>query len=467
MRDMGFSKRRLACIAVVLLLTLLIAVGAASPIDAAQPSPVESAKNEATAPAGVLSLLGTDRPHTYLILVQNNHELRPTGGFIAAVGRVTIDKGRITDLTFNDSYDIFQGGTDYPPAPMPMQEFMGIPYLTFRDANWSPDLPTTVEFARTLYGKDTGKTFDGLVTVDLNALELIVDGLGSLTAPGVDEPLTGENVVAQVMELWARPAESDVALGTGDLGAWWEQRKEFIPRLTQAALQKLQSGDVNYLALATAALTALNRRDIQIVVGEPTMAALLAGQGWDGALQPQPGSDYLAVVDMNMGYNKVDAVIDRSLAYTVTWPNGSNQPAQATLALTYRHPLDVVDEGCDPSPRYGNDYQDMIERCYFNYLRVYVAEGSTLIDATGLQPESLNSQHGERGTQVFSGYFVLPPNNSHTVAITYQLPADISKDAYSLLIQRQSGTNALPISLSVDGVTHAEILDEGHLYWSP
>ncbi len=417
------------------------------------------------APAGALGLLGADRPRTYLILVQNNHELRPTGGFISAVGRLTLDKGRIVELQFNDSYDIFQFGVDYPPAPTAMQDYMAIPYLTFRDANWSPDLPTTTELIRAIYTRDTGESFDGLITVDLSALKLFVDALGPLNVPGIDAPLTGETVISQVMELWARPADG-AGLGEGDLNAWWNQRKEFIPQVAQAALQKVQSGNVNYLALAAAALRALNQRALQVIVDEPTTEAILAAQGWDGALQPNQHGDYLAVVDMNMGYNKVDAVINRSLAYTVTWPAAADQPGQATLALTYLHPLDVVDEGCDPAPRYGDDYHDMIERCYFDYVRVYAPAGSVLGEVSGLEAGSAASQRGERGTQVFSGCFVQPPNRSHTVTFNYTLPPHIRPDGYSLVLQRQSGTAALPVRLSVAGVEDDFVLDAGRKTWT-
>ena len=95
-------------------------------------------------------------PRTYLVLIQNNHELRATGGFIAAVGRVTVDKGRMTALDFADSYTVYSDKSTYPLAPKPMQQYMHIPLLLMRDANWSPDLPTTAEVARALYAQETG-----------------------------------------------------------------------------------------------------------------------------------------------------------------------------------------------------------------------------------------------------------------------------------------------------------------------
>ena len=40
------------------------------------------------------SLLGADKPAEYLLLAQNPDELRATGGFIGAVGVLTLDQGR-------------------------------------------------------------------------------------------------------------------------------------------------------------------------------------------------------------------------------------------------------------------------------------------------------------------------------------------------------------------------------------
>ncbi|HZY42070.1 MAG TPA: DUF4012 domain-containing protein, partial [Anaerolineae bacterium] len=51
-------------------------------------------------------LLGADRPRTYLIILQNEDELRPTGGFISAAGRVTLDAGKILTLTVTDAYQV-------------------------------------------------------------------------------------------------------------------------------------------------------------------------------------------------------------------------------------------------------------------------------------------------------------------------------------------------------------------------
>lgn len=413
-------------------------------------------------------LLGMDGPKTYLILVQNNHELRATGGFIAAIGRLTLEHGKLTELDFADSYSIYRADGRYPPAPAAMQKYMNIPVLVMRDANWSPDLPTAARVAEAIYKSDVGVDIDGIVTIDLHAVRRIFNALGEIQAPGFETPITGENVEAQVVKLWERPAQGDTAVG-GDtqeeLSAWWVQRKEFIPRLAQAVLSKIQGGDVDVLALASALVGALDARAIQVWLDDPEAAALLGAQGWDGALRPTPDNDFLAVVDTNMGYNKVDAAIERALDYRVSWPDGVNQPAQATLTLTYTHPIDAEDPGCDLTPRYGKSYADLIARCYFNYVRIYAPAGSKLIDATGLAPDSITTQRGERKTQVFTGYFIMPPHSRRQVTFTYTLPPAITPDKYHLIVQRQSGTQPLPITVTVNGALTTTTLAEGVWEW--
>jgi len=413
-------------------------------------------------------LLGMDSPKTYLILVQNNHELRATGGFIAAIGRLTLDKGKVTELDFVDSYAIYRSDGDYPPAPAAMQQYMSLPILVMRDANWSPDFPTTAQVARTLYRSDTDRNVDGIVTVDLNAVKKIFGALGKLEIPGFDEPITGDNIEAQIVQLWERPAESDAAVGgntAAEFREWWQQRKNFIPLLASAALDAVQGGQANIFRLTAALLQSLNERSIQVWLANPTAAAVMRAQGWDGALRPVVGGDFLAVIDTNMGYNKVDAAMQRQLDYRVDWPDGPDQPAQATLTLTYTHPVDAEDPGCDLTPRYGDSYNDLIERCYFDYIRVYAPAGSTLLEVTGVDQESVSVQRGERRTQVFTGYFILPPGERAVVTFTYLLPPTLTPDAYQLVLQRQSGTQPLPVTVTVDGVTRSAVVDGGVWEW--
>lgn len=413
----------------------------------------------------VRDLLGMNGARTYLVLLQNNQELRPTGGFISAVGQVTIENGELRELTFVDSYDFFQGNLEYGPAPKPMQQYMNVQLFLLRDANWSPDLPTTAKLVQGLYTQQTGIPVAGVMALDLHAAELLVDAIGPLQLPGVAEPVTGRNLLPQIVQLWERPAGTELQVDQGASEAWWLQRKSFVAALAQAAQQRLQSGDVSYLNVLAGIRQGLRDRSIQVWVAEPLLAAYLRMLGWDGGLYPAPDADFVALVDTNMGFNKVDAVLQRSLSYTVTWPDGPTQPALATATITYTHPITIPNYTCTNKPEYGESYNFLIERCYYDYVRLYTPAGSQLESVEGVEPDSVVTQRGENRTQYFAGYFVLPVGQQHTVTFRYRLPATLTPTTYQLLLRRQAGTQPLPVTLAVNGQTLSTTLADAKLRW--
>ena len=114
-------------------------------------------------------MLGANGPRTYLILAQNNHELRGTGGFISTIGFVRLEGGRITELNLVDSYAVDNFEQPHPQPPPALSERMGAQLLLLRDSNWSPDFPTTAQVARALYEQDKGLATDGAIALDLEA----------------------------------------------------------------------------------------------------------------------------------------------------------------------------------------------------------------------------------------------------------------------------------------------------------
>lgn len=412
-------------------------------------------------------MLGMTAPRTYLLLVQNNHELRPTGGFLTAVGNIVVDQGEIVELDFSDSYVVSRRDGEHPPAPEPLRRYMGAHMLLIRDANWSPDLPTAAQVIKGLYAADTGQIVDGIITIDLHAAELVVNALAPLKIEGADEPLTGETLLTQILDFWSKPIDTGDTLAEDGLNAWWGQRKDFMPKLADAALAKVQSGEVDYQKLATALLAALNERSIQVWIDDPVITESLAELQWDGALTPPDQGDFVAVVDSNLGFNKADYVIERSLDYRVAWSESSAQPAKATVTIRYEHPLDREDHVCDITPRYGDTYEDSAARCYFNYVRLYVPKGSELLEIEGIEPDSSSERRGEYGLETFAGYFVMKPGGEHEVTFRYTLPPELTEENYELLIRRQSGTNSLPIVGSIAESAFQTTLETGSFVWSP
>lgn len=393
------------------------------------------------------SLLGADRPRTYLLLAQNSEELRATGGFISGVGRLALDRGEIIGLDFQDSYAIYNPNVDHPPAPPDLERTMLAQILLLRDANWSPDFPTTNLVAQSLYQLDTGQQVDGIVAFDLEAVRRVVAALQPLDLPGYAEPVTGDNLVTALRAVWNAPPEAEGTVIERYTSDWFLHRKDFMGDLAAAARAKLETGQVDFGALAWALRSGFEEKHILAALNDPAAMALIANLRWDGALRPGD-ADYLLVVDSNVGWNKVNALVTRDTDYRVTpAPDGS---AQAQLTLTYRHQGQANDAPCEHVALYGDSYEDMAQRCYFNYLRVYTPAGTRLLAAEGFEPDSVTTFSGERGTTVLAGDVVLPAGAERVVSLTYELtPGTLASGIYRLHLQKQPGTPAWPVRVTV------------------
>jgi hypothetical protein len=411
------------------------------------------------------ALLGADGARTYLILAQNNHELRGTGGFISAIGYVRLDAGRIADLKLTDSYAADNFKQPHPAPPPALSEEMGTQLLLLRDSNWSPDFPSTAQVARALYEQDQGIPTDGAIALDLEAARLMVGALGSLTLEGVDGPVTADNAIAKMEQAWEAPPTSQDSLQEGVTGEWWLKRKDFMGDLMTAALGRLENGaDLNPTAMARALLAMLDGRHLQIAVDDPTLSELLAARGWDGALRPREGNDFLAVVDSNVGFNKANAAVKQEIAYQV---DPVSDGIEATLTLTYTHTAKALpaNEPCDRTPHYGPSYEDLIRRCYWDYLRVYVPGGSELLSVDGLK--RAGAEPGEQGTTVLAGDFMLPPGEKHVATLRYRLPFAAGTTPYGLDVRKQGGTPSLPLAVSVGRCLWKSTLDRDRSFACP
>ena len=398
------------------------------------------------------ALLGADGPRTYLILAQNSHELRGTGGFISGAGFVRLDEGRIVDLKLSDAYSVDDLTQPHPAPPRSLTEQMGIQILTLRDSNWSPDFPESGEVARALFAQDRGIATDGAIAVDLEAVRLLVAALEPLQVPGIDQPVTGANVMDWMKRAWAAPQSTTGTVAEATTSDWWLKRKDFMGDLMGAALVKLLGGgDLNTSALAQAVVTMLEGRHLQVAVDDPALAKVLAEQGWDGSLRPPAEGDFLAVVDTNVGFNKTNAAVAETIAYRV---EPANDGLEATLTLTYTHTAPAGAETiCDRAPRYGDSYDALINRCYWDFVRVYAPAGSELLTADGLNRPA--AEQGEHGTTTFTGSFSLRPGDQQVVTLRYRLPEDIPSSPYRLFVRKQAGTLALPLQVDAGGCTWA------------
>jgi hypothetical protein len=398
-------------------------------------------------------------PKTYLLLVQNEDELRPTGGFITAAGTLLVTDGRISNLNFKSSEYFDDWSKPYPVAPWQLSQYMNSRVLIFRDANWFTNYPTAALYAEYLYSYTSDHSVDGVIAFDQQMLVEVLGVTGPIELEGVDHPIDAGNVVSY-MRASKTPTPEEAA------SPEWNN-KAFINKITRALMEKIFNGDVDSEQLAAVFLRAMNEHHILFQVDNPVATSLLEKHHWDGAVRPD-GTDFLMVVDSNIGFNKTNAVVESSLAYDVDL----TQPKSPSASLMVFHKNNAPEINfCKHwnKVRAEGEKDYPITDCYWNYLRVYMKEGTKLLHGA---PQSVpdnwmilkQENPGQvdileeeiEGVQAFGTLQVLLGGQSLSASFQFALPVDILRVepgsnlmVYHLKAQKQPGTSGVPITIRV------------------
>lgn len=412
------------------------------------------------------ALLGAETPQTYLILTQNADELRPSGGYINTAGHIVLDQGQISEFVMQDSYAVDKFSADYPYPPYPIYEIMAADYWAVRDAGWSPDFPNSARTAIYLYALGQGVSAQGVIAVDQHALPYLLRVLEPLTVEG--ETVTSENVIELMGEHWAPQAGQTLDQ------AWWLQRKSFMLALAEALRTRFESDlkTINLALLGQALSEALAAKHILIYSEAPYWADFVAEKNWAGMLQPAQ-DDYLMVVEANLGFNKANLLVERTVGYQVDL--AADGGGQAHLHLEYRHPAPPRPEPCRQEISYEPVYKQNAERCYWNYLRVIAPAAARLnagphITVAGQHLLRGNPTRGDIDVEPvgldkvsWGQLFVLAPQETLALDYLYALPPLTAKQAgdhwkYRLYLQKQPGLLAVPVEVTINLPPQATLL---------
>ncbi len=415
-------------------------------------------------------LLGKDGPTEYLVLIQNSDELRPTGGYIGTVASLTINQGKISLTNYED---ISFGPNDKPKdppilPPEPLLHYMHTYNFFPRDANWWPDFPTSGLQFLNLYKEYYGRDLDNLVAIDAKFVGYLFEALGPVDLLSSNERLSSANI-----EDWLRSNYlpiNEVVYG----GLPPQDRKKFLGLALGGLLERFNAATTpDYLKLVKLLSQAVSEKHLQIFTKTPDLESKLKEYELDGSLidsssQPDSYQDYLMVVDSNIGFNKINGEIEQTLNYSLKNSN-SQSDNFASLVLTYTNKAGwnrtvTNHEVCD---RFNigeiKTYQDARTGCYYDYLRVYVPQGSILTGITGNSPDSPPLTSFENNKTVFATQLIVSPGQTVTVTLKYLLPGQIpSPRGYSLTLQQQAGRPPIPLQVNLN--IQGEILDWSGLF---
>ncbi len=374
-------------------------------------------------------LLGLEGKRTYAVLWQNSLELRPTGGFIQAVGFVDMDGGTIQVSQVMSSYQVDQQLPGEVLAPEDLKQYLGEQQWFFRDSNWNADFARSAMQANKFLPKIANRHVDGVIGLTIPSVKAILEVVGPLHLPDFQETVTADSLEQQI--------EQHTALPTAAKG-------DFQTAVLSALLTKLHQVDSTQSPTLLRVLSQqLNKGQLLVFMTNADEEATFHTLGWSGALlQPlcptqlstaQCQIDALAQVETNVGVNLANSTVQRQVAHSVTLgEDGAVHSHQITFtnAATTR----VWPRG---------DYKA--------YLRLYLPTnailGSVSINNQKMPSESVTNQT-DKNNQVWGFPVTVPIKQQTVVMVTYTTPLprmvyDTTSGAFSygLYSQYQPGVD--------------------------
>lgn len=394
------------------------------------------------------SLLGDPKEKKYLVLFQNDKELRPTGGFITAYAVFRIDKGVTHVDRSGDIYALDNGISGKPKAPAPLLKYLpNSTVLHLRDSNLSPDFITSMDTFNSLYKKASGYVpVDGIVALDTNVLvstikilddEVYADGFKftSKTDPRCDCP----QVIYELERLISTPKSVDLKVTT--LAAVQAQRKDLIGDLLYAIMEKaLKSSPKLYWGpLFQDLLTQVEQKHVMFYIDNKDAQSGIEALNAAGRIRPYDG-DYLHINQANFGGAKSNLFVQEAVNQNYEVAGDGNITKKITI--NYKNPH----EPSDCNLERGNLCINAVLR---DWIRIYVPLGSKLIDSKGSEVKM--STYDELGKTVFEGFLTVRPKGSAIFSISYTLPFKVKDGNLPLYIQKQPGTGGNEYTIDVRG----------------
>jgi len=376
-------------------------------------------------------MLGDRVPRRYLILFQNQDEIRPTGGFIGSVGILTLNDGFVQSFEIEDVYEIDGQLAERLDPPE------GFGFITdrwgLRDANYHPDFPTSAAAASWLFEQAGRGTVDGVIAVTADMLTRAVE-----LTDGVDLDRFGNVPAEDIQLLLSMIIETKLdgaAAPKQILREVWASLREQLPSIPRADL-------------VLTARDALAAGEVQAWFGEPDFQQVSQAFGVAGELQ-KTGSDYLAVVDTSLSGNKSDRYTRNTITHETDID--SNGQAINTLRITRTHGWNsAAERELDRISReYGVPLPDSMKEILgrgrnIDLMKIFVPAGSELLTVQGV-PSNRIETHESAGLTYFMLSLTVKPGTSRDVVLRYTVPGDFTAD-YDLQTVQQVGTHPTDIT---------------------
>jgi len=394
-------------------------------------------------------LLGEGSKRRYLILLQNNMELRPTGGFIGSFALANIEGGRLTDIEIWDVYEADGQLEGHVEPPIPIKRYLNEANWFLRDSNWDSDFGISAARAEWFLDKEIDEKVDGVVGVDLEFIKSFLMVSGGVYVSDYDMEINQGNFYS----ITQKEVEEDFFPGS-------TKKSSFLTAVYKAIVEKIkEQNQINGLVFGKEILKNLQERHLQIFVHQKDARETLNKLSWGGEVSGFEAcgqncySDLLGVVESNFGVNKANLYVQRSISAEIII-NENKIQRKLTLTLDNSAQESLGDKGV-----------------YKVYIRVFGPQDAIFdkvkINQGGVIKEmeaetTYTRDHQEAGILVF-----VLPKESTSITFIWESPAKLnlqSKGEYKFTVRKQAGTFSDGLVLKVSRKMETLTPEEGFVY---
>ncbi|MBA3724371.1 MAG: DUF4012 domain-containing protein [Candidatus Levybacteria bacterium] len=399
------------------------------------------------------ALFGFEGNKTYLVLFQNNMELRPGGGFIGSYGILPVRNGQMEKLQVYDVYDADGQLKQKIEPPYGLRRYLGASNWYLRDSNYELDYTRNAVQAAQFLKLETGQSVDGVIAIDTTFLKNLITVLGKVEVKDYNETVTAENFY----QLTQTYAEKDFFPGS-------TQKKDFLKSLTSAMTSELlEKKNFSYEKLLQGTESSIRQKHLLFSFPDEGIQNVFAVNGLSSSLKDGRTTgkntflDFFSVMDANVGTNKANYYLKRSMIQQVAFDGAGG--LQVTTDVSY------VNSSTKDS-QFGGDYKNyarfvlpadaVLQGIAFDNVQQTVVPAVTdaaiytdpsFIPPTGLEVEQTESFD----KKVVGFFFIVPAGMTKTVKLTYTIANGVnlreSAFTYNLRLFKQPGAVEDPYTL--------------------
>lgn len=378
----------------------------------------------------------------YIILLQNNTEIRPTGGFMGSYAVLnfnnnTLRQWRIEDIYIPDGQ--LKGHVD-PPAPIQQAFRQG--WWKLRDSNWEIDFNDAAQDINWFFEKGGEKEIDGIIGLNFGLVKKWIGIIGPINPHGYSEEINQSNFY-KLAQSYAQENSFPGSM----------QKRNYLSAVGEVLLDRtLHANFVKKIKVAKLIFNNLENQQMMIWFKDESLSSEVKKLNWDGGLGDYD-MDYLYIVETNLGVNKANCCVERKVEHEVD----TDQDLLEKISIKFEN-MNTL-ESSRPPLAWGGDY--------LNYLRIVVPKNAQITDVKidGVVYSKASKRDfeipiskdffytiDEKDRFKIIGLWVkVKALSSATVEVAYNLAVATFDNQYLLNIKRQPGIEYLPYKLILNG----------------